>query len=387
MAGTIAEMLVGSALQSSQQDPQLEQIAGIASNIANIKAQRQQVELKKQEIQMQKANSVTDTIKIAAEAKDPKLKNFLLKNVMPSKIKALGMEEFFTPQTMEMIQTSDDIQRKVLGLQLDLDQKVRSGEMTGAEAYKTAQSLLSDPEQLALLDTDQIFEAQKFAASEEGKSYRAKQLAGFRVGAAGETEVSKSLGKRYADYTAAGGRANIEKNFKRLEGVLKDLKSGNLETGTIPGIVLSDPKKLAAVSPRLKAAMDAVQSTVQLKRALDSQFSQAEAAAVMARAFDPALPTEENIKKLETEIETLQNDVSSAEDEFKAQGFKVRKSGVNGPTNGDGETVKINGQAIPVMTLRDGYKRAKDKKKFAAEMAQAMGVSEAEALKLLEGSK
>lgn len=377
MAGTLAEMLVGSTLQSAQADPQLEQIAGIASNIANVKAQRQQIELKKQELQMQKTNAIVDTLKIAAGSKDQKLKNFLLKNVMPSKVKALGMEEFFTPQTMEMLQTSEDVQRKVLGLQLDLDQKVRSGQISGAQAYQIAQGILADPEQLAMLDTDQLFEAQKFAASEEGKAVRAEYVARAASGrqeatrkATGETEVSKKTAQEFVDYTAAGGSANLSSNLDKLREAANKLKSGKIKTGGLGGVIKSADGAADILDPEMSAVRDDVRNAIQtsLRQVLGAQFTEKEGAALFNRAFNPRLPAKENARRLEIEIKKLEQMKNDKEKQFRSQGFDAGSSAAPRVMN-DWSGI-LNNQKEKVMRLDD-----KELQKYIEGFAKKHGIT------------
>jgi len=341
MAGTLAEMLVGSVAEQSRKDPGFDQAIGqgaqLAQVIQNGQAQRAQIEQKKQELQMQKAVAVTDTLKIAASSKDKNLKNFLLKKVMPGKIKALGMEEFFSPETMEMIQTSESVQQKVLGLQLDLDNKVREGSITGAEAYQIAQRTLSDPEELAQLDTDRLFAAQEFSKSEIGKSFRTQQQADAAMGkqvqaqqAAGQVAASQGIGKEFADYQTAGGRATLNKNLDKLRDAAKRLKSGEVKTGQVSTIVpgLGGDKAQEVLNPDVAAVRDDIRGAIQasLKQTLGAQFTAQEGEAIFNRAFNPRLSAEENARRVEQEIKGLEETIKNKESEFESRGFKAKKT-------------------------------------------------------------
>lgn len=327
---TLAELLISSGFESAQKAPDISgaitQGAQLAQTIEGMKQSRALMEQKKQELQMQKANSITDTIKIAAEAKDPKLKNFMLKNVVPGKVKALGMDEFFTPQTLEMLQTSDAVMQKVLGLKLDLDQKVRSGEITGAQAYKTAQSILSDPEELALLDTDQIFEAQKFSASEEGKSYRAKLVAdeaAGRAGAArddaGNVEYDKQVARSFGDYQLEGGSATVGFNYNKLTESLSDLDSGSVPTGKgLVRIIGGSDFAVDLTNPKVAAARDGIRSAIvgTLRPILGGAFAEKEGQRILDLSFNPRLSASENAKRVRAEVERIKIIVRNKEDEF-----------------------------------------------------------------------
>lgn len=339
---TVSEMLVSSTLEQAQKGPDVTGAvtkgAQLAESIQNMAAQREQIEAKKQEIKMQKAVAVTDTLKIAAQSKDRNLKNFLLKKVLPSKVKALGMEEFFTPETMEMLQTSDAVQAKVLGLQLDLNNKVQNKEITGAEAYSIARRVLSDPEELALLDTDSLFESQKFANSEQGKLGRAQlvqQAQNIRqekqIGSAGRVEAAKATAQEYADFQSKGGRATIEKNLSKLENAAKILESGQLKTGKISAALplLKSDEAQDILNPEIARIRDDVRGAIQasLKQTLGSQFTAQEGEAIFSRAFNPRLSAEENARRIRIEIKGLQDTLKNKEMEFASEGFQVKPSG------------------------------------------------------------
>lgn len=301
----------------------------LASNIEGIQRARQQMEQQKQELQLKKINSVMDTLQIASKSKDSRLKNYLLKNVFPAKVNALGLNDFFGKGTMEMLAQSDEAQKKILGLQMDLDQRIRSGQITAADAYKQAQGILSDPEQLAMLDTDQLFDASKFASSEEGKSYRAKQMAEAQMGkqvqgqqAAGQVELAKKTADVYNTFKSAGGKANVESTISKLEGALAQLESGEVKTGTPKATLFAESNFLSNVDPKLKALMDDVRGSVNMRAALaDPNPTERQVNAILSRSFDPRLPVAQNIKKLKDAIAATKNEVQMKQQEFIKQGL------------------------------------------------------------------
>lgn len=339
----IGDLLIQSGIQSSKDVPDIggavQKGAELAQTVQNIQAQRQQIEQKKQEIQMQKANAITDTLKIAADAKDPKLKQFLLKNVMPGKIKALGMEEFFGPQTLELLQSSDAAIQKVLGLQLDLEDKVNKGQITGAQAYQQARDLLQNPEELALLDTDRIFEAQKFAVSESGKGSRAAYVAGASATKArearqeaGNVKLSEEIAKRYADYAAGGGRAAMQTSLGKLEDVASALETGQVKTGglstKLPGFKSDDAQsmlnpKLVEMKTQAQSALNAV-----LRATLGTQFTEQEGLRVLNQVWDDRQTPAVNAKKVRAKINELRTNLKNSENEFKRYGY-LKDTGIS----------------------------------------------------------
>ena len=332
MAG-LADMLVGSVMDTSKDVPDfsgnIQKGAELAKTIEGMKQGREQLEQKKQELQMQKANSVVDTMKIAASSKDKRLKDFLLKKVLPAKVNALGMGEYFTPQTLEMVQSSEDAQKKVLGLSLYLDDEVRAKRMTGAEAYAYAQQKLADPEELAMLDTDQLFDAQKFANSEEGKSARAVQMAQASLGkqqqaqqAAPDIEYDKKLAGIGAALMNEGGDDGLARQLNSLDSVIGDLESGKLEFGTRTKKATGG-KGLSLYDEDAKAAVDKVIGSIKLKALLaDPNPTEIQIKDALGRVIDPTLRNELNLDKLKALRKELVQKYKA-----KTQELKRRKIG------------------------------------------------------------
>lgn len=335
---SIAEQLIGTVAQGTQQTgSNIQQGAQLAQGIQQVQQNRQRIEQAKEQLQLQKVGSITSTLELAAKSKDPKTRNFLLKNVVPGKVKALGMDEFFTPESLEFMQSSPEALQKVMGLQLELEDKVNRGDLTGAEAYKKAQSILQDPEQIALLDTDRLFVAQKFAAEEEGKGERAEAVAKAQLGrqmqaqqAAPSVTAAREIAKEYADFTAGGGRAVVEKNLSRLENAAKKLEAGKVKTGQVSNVIPGLRSDVAqdVLNPEVAALRDDVRGAIQgtLRQVLGAQFTEKEGEAIFNRAFNPRLSAEENARRIRQEVEGLRKGVKDKLEQFRSQGFKVSSS-------------------------------------------------------------
>lgn len=111
--------------------------------------------------------------------------------------------------------------------------------------------------------------------------------------------VDQTFGKDYADYKAAGGYATVEKQLQALDTAIDTLKSnpglsGGLES-RLPDSVRS------ATNPQAVALKENVQGVSQsaLRQVLGAQFTEKEGKMIMDRAFNPALPAEENIRRIE----------------------------------------------------------------------------------------
>lgn len=385
---SIADMLVQSGLQSSRETVDIggsiQKGAALAQTIEQMEQSRATLEQKKQELQMNKAVAVTDTLKIAAQTKDKNLKNFLLKKVMPGKIKALGMEEFFGPQTLEMLQTSDAALEKVLGLQLDLEDKVNKGEITGAQAYQQARDILNNPEDLALLDTDRLFEAQKFSVAESGKSQRVEQQGNIQFGkqvqaqnASGQVKLSEDIGKRYADYAAGGGRSSFDASLGKLKEAANALETGEVKTGgistKIPGFKSDDAQSL--VNPEMVAMKTNAQSALNsiLRQTLGAQFTEQEGLRVLNQVWDDRQPPAVNAKKIRAKVNELEANIKNAEAEFKRFGY-LKDGGISADVK------------KKLASKKDAYKKLPpdEQKKFVEKLRDMLNTSEDEILKGLQ---
>ena len=355
---TLAEMMFQSA---SNTVGQTADIAGSMAKGAQLGAQieqtqmeRQKLEQMKQEMQMKKIDSITQSFELAAQAKDPKTRNFLLKNVVPGKIKALGLENFFNPQTLEMIQTSPEALDKFRGLKIDLESRVRRGKMNMAEAYQEfAAKAASDPEEVIALDTDRFAEAEKFSLDMRGKFERVELGGQIGLGkqmqaqaATPRVEAAKGVGKEFTDYQTAGGKATLEKNLAKLEEAAKKLESGKVKTGKLSAAVpgLSTDIAQDVLNPDIAAVRDEVRGAVQatLRQTLGAQFTAQEGEAIFNRAFNPRLSSAENAKRIRTEIEGLRKTIQNKEAEFAKQGLAPAES----------NTFTIKGRKVSADKLR-----------------------------------
>lgn len=170
MANSIADMIVASGLQSSKEVPDL---AGsltkgveLASHIERTKQAREQIEMQKQQHQLNKVDKLTSAMEVGAKIKSKSARNAYFKNYIPQMQAALGLQDFIPPETMAMIQ-ADPEEAKKFSL---LKSKIMNGEMT----YDAAVSAM-DPEQWAMLDDAEVLQleaAEKFRVQQAGADKR-----------------------------------------------------------------------------------------------------------------------------------------------------------------------------------------------------------------------
>jgi hypothetical protein len=112
-----------------------------------------------------------------------------------------------------------------------------------------------------------------------------------------EKAVDMKFGADYNDFVAQGGYSTVQKQLKQANGVLSDLKSGKVMTGPVVGTGPDFVRK--RLTPKSFSGQQSLEEAVQgtMRTTLGAQFTEKEGSQILARAFDPALPPEENIRK------------------------------------------------------------------------------------------
>lgn len=371
---TIAEQLIGSALQFSQKGPDalgaLKTGAELAQAAESIRGNREKLELAKQEAQVAKADKIMSAIEKGSQFKDKAAQNLFFKNYVPGMVKALKMEEFFSPELMEYVQASPEVRNKLIGLRLDIQDKVNKGELKGAAIFDYARDRLT-PEELPLLDTDSLLEQQKFAASEENKTKRTEMVQTAQtgrqqtqIGSAGQVEQSKRANDLFTVYKASGGEAGTKSRIKKLEDVRDALVKNKIKFGTLGKNIPygSSLEVLARTDPDAKAAIDTVRSSINVKmRTGDPNPTQNQIDQIYNQAIDPRLDNQTNIEKLNREIEAERMAEKTSLELFRANGIKVAP-----PTDW---RAKVKAQASQVKKLKPA-----DQNKYFKALAEKLNV-------------
>lgn len=139
----------------------------------------------------------------------------------------------------------------------------------------------------------------------------------------GQTAADETFGKEYAEYTAAGGFADIQKQLTQLREASTALEREKGLSG--PEVGLLPEAALKVSNPRAVAVRDAVLESAQrnLRLILGPQFTAKEGEALLARTYDPALSQAENKKRVDrliTQIETAAKAKQEAVDYFQENG-------------------------------------------------------------------
>jgi len=352
---TIAQMLVQSADQGIEQSgANLKAGADLAQTAMNIQNQRAQIEQQKQQLELQKVEKVGSWYEQAAKMPEGAARKAFIKNYIPQGINALGLGDKIHPVAQEMLAAEPLMPAY-------LKSKIQSGEIKYADAL----SALSDPEKLAsFMDASKLAQfggqeelkrtvnefgtaladADKFAASEEGKSYRQKLAADAAMGkqiqgqdAAPEVDRKKKVGELFVAFKAAGGEAGAKSRLAKLREVRAALENGDVKFGTafknIPYGANLDV--LARIDPKAKALIDTVRSSINVKmRTGDPNPTENQINQIYNQAIDPRLSNDENMKKLDKEIEAESNSYQSAVEQFSADGYMKRSAKKSGGGGG-----------------------------------------------------
>lgn len=115
---------------------------------------------------------------------------------------------------------------------------------------------------------------------------------------AGTEAVDRAFAPEFANWTAAGGYADIQRQLAQLAGVERNLASGASLTGGITGSLPDWVNRF--INPAAISNRQRVEEVVQrsLRQILGAQFTEQEATRLIARAYDPTLPQSENLRRV-----------------------------------------------------------------------------------------
>jgi len=253
------------------------------------------------------------------------------------------------------------------------DGKTLATDSTWAEEQRAAQEARAAQGKAALEAKAAEAQANRDAAAERQREAAANREAQIRLMASlnpragqpvltkGQEAADREFGKDYAQYQAAGGSADVEKQLRQLEQVSKDLgKEGNDYTGSVRGLV---PDKIRAMTnPEAVAAKNKVEEVAQrnLRAVLGAQFTQVEGERLIARAYNDQLPPAENKRRVDALTRQIREAAKTKEDAARyfekngtLTGWKGRmptlsdfESAIDGGGNTATGTIKGANQAV-----------------------------------------
>jgi muramidase (phage lysozyme) len=141
----------------------------------------------------------------------------------------------------------------------------------------------------------------------------------------GQKKVDEDFAKDFNEWTT-GGYATSVKGLEAVNASLKALREEKDLTGPLVG--LQPEAVLSVTNPRALAVKQDLASAIgnTLRATLGPQFTQKEGEDIIARAYDPRLPQEENIKRVERLQKQLERHVKakqSAAEHFHSRGSLV----------------------------------------------------------------
>lgn len=150
----------------------------------------------------------------------------------------------------------------------------------------------------------------------------------------GQKAADISFAKDYTDFVNGGGISTIQKNLKQLDDAITKMenakKAGTSLSGRTVGLADSSGT-LSYLFPDAAEVKDLVGGVAQsnLRQVLGGQFAQKEGEALLARAYNPAQPVDDNLRRLKAlrdQINTAANakiqSVSYYEENGTVAGFK-----------------------------------------------------------------
>ena len=127
-----------------------------------------------------------------------------------------------------------------------------------------------------------------------------------------QTSADRKFGEDYSEYVSQGGSAGAAQNLALIKGVIDKLKSGDVSTGGLKKIIPTGTA-MAIASPATQKAVEDVRTAVMgaLRQTFGAQFTEREGQKYFESAFNPALPTEENINKLTSMLTKLEQSAAA----------------------------------------------------------------------------
>lgn len=171
-----------------------------------------------------------------------------------------------------------------------------------AGAYKTPGEMTAAIEAEVTREHQQARETAKMRYEQQSKL--AEEA---RKPTEGQKAVDTAFGKDYAEWVAAGGSSDTQRQLVQLQEVVRNLNSGKTLTGPITGRL--PDAVLSVTNPDAIATRNAVEEVVQrnLRLVLGAQFTAQEGENLIKRAYNPVLSEAENAKRVSRLLEQIRS--------------------------------------------------------------------------------
>jgi len=197
---------------------------------------------------------------------------------------------------------------------VDISQMPKAYDPTLVRTYQM--KALTTKEQLQNQIDREKLDIQRREVAAKEKAAGAKSTSGLTVG---QKKVDTEFAKDYNQWTS-GGAKTARSEINKLQGVINNLKNGNVSTGGMTGLF---PDRLT--SDRVLAARSDVQSTVMnsLKAILGAQFTEKEGERIIRNTWNEADSTPNNVARLER----LVSDLSAQADDKDSKSAQYEQTG------------------------------------------------------------
>lgn len=359
----------------------------LAQHIENLQQQKQELELKKDDLGLRKVNAAVDAVSTGLTKVPKKAQAAYFKSMRENIGGKLGVnmsDEFFQALT-----SPDVNQGAIANTMVQFREAVKRAQATKdfSEAKALAQPILEAMEGDVVkfgdflntaVGNETTAWAQKESLQEKQKQFSEEPARTV------DTDLKKKVNAEFVRVNEKGGLASVDARLKKLDNVIEKMESGKIKTGKgtkLFPFVNSDSAQ-AIIDPDYKAASDDVKSAIEIKSILDSQFSDKAMMEVQKNlGIDGALPTKLNIERMKALRDQLKNGRDDKVNLFREQGLPVNakpaasvKSTPTPDWKAQLSAKKANFQALPtsgqekvIQSLSQQYKVSPD------EIRKALG--------------
>lgn len=256
-------------------------------------AQKEELQMKRDSVNMAKADKLNKQLYFALSTDDPKLKKLRLKQFYANHKTMLGEE--ISPELQGEYENNVNLQKIAANVAKSME-GVLSGDPKAAEGYLSKMMEFNswsgegDPAEAlkSLAGLQQVreqAETQRLAIQEQKQD--TPMLAG-------QKKLDTEFAVDYNEWTS-GGKEIASSEINKLGSVLNDLKSGKVTTGGVTGIF---PDRLT--SAKVLRARTAVTGSIMasLRQILGTAFTEKEGERVIKNTWSEEDSTENNIERL-----------------------------------------------------------------------------------------
>ena len=221
----------------------------------------------------------------------------------------IGVENFIKkyPNMAYINELGDDVQDKIIAKTAEQEMTPDKPLSIGDQMDKIIFDINAKKERnepLTLTDKANLKAATqvKLMSSSDPSGFQSAMLPGAEKGAEGQ---AKDFGKIANDWTIGNKAADAQKLILDLEDVAKSLSTSDDITGGFVGAL--PPFMKERLYPQAVATQERLEGVVQrgLRETLGAQFAKEEGELLIKRAYNPSLPEEENLKRVNRLLATM----------------------------------------------------------------------------------